>query len=189
MEFPLRIYLIGFMGCGKSHSGQLLAQQLDYRWIDLDSEIEASVGCSVAALFSKVGEPAFREKEAEVLRQTASLQRVVISCGGGTPCFHDNMTWIKAHGLSVYLKASPALLTRRLLPERDQRPLLHGLTDAEVGPFIEVRLAQRASFYQQAHVVFEQDFPAHTSQQALAEYLETQLTLVYDQFPELKPNV
>lgn len=189
MEFPLRIYLIGFMGCGKSHSGQLLAQQLEYRWFDLDSEIEASVGCSIATLFSKEGEHAFREKEAEVLRQTASLQRVVLSCGGGTPCFHDNMSWINAHGLSVYLKASPALLAQRLIPEREHRPLLHGLTDAEVYPFIEARLAQRASFYQQAHVVFEQDHPANTSQQALVQYLGTQLPQIYSRFPELNPKI
>lgn len=189
MEFPLRIYLIGFMGCGKTHSGRLLAQQLDYSWVDLDAEIEASVGCSIATLFSTEGETAFRQKEAEILRQTASLNHVVISCGGGTPCFHENMTWINTHGLSVYLKASPALLTQRLLPERAQRPLLHGLTDSEVAPFIEARLAQRAPFYNQAHIVFEQDLPAHASPQALTEYLKMQLPQLYIQFPVLIPSV
>ena len=157
MEYPSRVYLTGFMGCGKSHSGRLLARQIGYAFADLDDIFEQSAGCSIAAYFSQYGEAAFRQKEAETLRGTAALEHHVIACGGGTPCFHANMEWINAHGLSIYLKASPPLLAARLLPERAHRPLLRDIRDTDLEDFIREKLAAREPFYEKAAVWFDQD--------------------------------
>jgi shikimate kinase len=173
MEYPSRIYLTGFMGCGKSHSGQLLARQIGYAFADLDDIFEQSVGGSIAAYFSRHGEAAFRQEEAKILRGTAVLARHVIACGGGTPCFHGNMEWINAHGLSIYLKASPHLLAARLRPERAHRPLLRDIQDAELENFIREKLAIRESFYEKAALWFDQDQSGFADLKEALEYFLT----------------
>ena len=118
-----RIYLIGFMGCGKTHTGQQLAELLRYQFIDLDEEIiRRNGGQSIPELFAREGEAWFREEEALALRETGLLEHAIISCGGGAPCFHNNMDWMVAHGFSIYLKTDPEILAKRLLRERGQRP-------------------------------------------------------------------
>jgi len=153
----MNIYLIGFMGSGKSHTGQQLADALEMPFVDLDDRIEALAGCSIAQLFEYKGETYFRELEASALRATLSDDPAVISCGGGTPCFHDNMDWIKTNGLSIYLKASIPLLVKRLKKGQEHRPLIRGLNEAELAAFIEERVAQREFFYSQAEMVLIQE--------------------------------
>src|SRR3990167_8924111 len=108
------IYLIGFMGSGKSSCGEKLAQELNIHFTDLDTELEKKTGLSVAELFTQKGEPWFREQEHSLLRQVSERDDQVIACGGGTPCFYDNMEFMNSHGITVYLKMSVKGLLERL---------------------------------------------------------------------------
>lgn len=153
----MNIYLIGFMGSGKSHTGQQLADALGIPFVDLDDRIETLAGCSIAQLFEEKGEGYFRELEAQALRTTPADAPAVISCGGGTPCFHQNMDWIKTNGRSIYLKASVPLLVKRLKKGQEQRPLIRGLNEPELTAFIVERLTQREFFYSQAEMVLNQE--------------------------------
>jgi shikimate kinase len=108
------IFLIGFMGCGKTTLGRKLASRLDYEFIDLDDIFEEKVGMTITEYFSAFGEDAFRKLESEVLKQTKYPENAVVSTGGGLPCFFDNMDWMNAHGKTIYIKLSPKTLANRL---------------------------------------------------------------------------
>lgn len=154
-----RIFLIGFMGCGKSYTGQRLADLLDYRFLDLDDHIEARAGMDISTIFAREGEDGFRQRERQALHDMAQIDRVVVACGGGAPCFFDNMAWMNQHGLTIYLEATPQLLAERLHPGREHRPLLAALSDSELLSFIEQKLQKRQTYYQQAHLIFSQQEP------------------------------
>ena len=145
----MRIYLIGFMGSGKSYLGRQLAKHLDYAFIDLDTFIEQLTGRSIHQYFNE-SEEAFRKAEAACLRRTGKYVNTIIATGGGAPCYSDNMDWINAHGLSVYLKASNEALYKRLAPQRAQRPLLAGLNDEALLSYIQEKLAEREPVYLRA---------------------------------------
>jgi shikimate kinase len=149
------IYLVGFMGSGKSYWGKRLAEHLERPFFDLDEVIEIGEGQAVAVLFSSIGESGFRDLERRYLQQMERQPPAVIATGGGTPCFFDNMDWMNAHGTTVYLKISMPILFERLEAGRARRPLLAGLSDAELFQFIETLLAKRAVFYQQATATVE----------------------------------
>lgn len=170
----MNIYLIGFMGSGKSHTGQQVANALGLPFVDLDERIEALAGCSIAQLFESKGEAYFRELEAKALRATLSDAPAVVSCGGGTPCFHDNMDWIKTNGLSIYLKASIPLLVKRLQKGQEHRPLIRGLNEAELTAFIAERVAQREFFYSQAQFILLQEDNQSMVPQVVELYLGSQ---------------
>jgi shikimate kinase len=158
----MRIYLTGFMGSGKSTVGPLLAEQLGYRFLDLDDLIEAEVGKSIETLFTTAGEVAFRDVEARILRQTAHYNPAVIALGGGALTFEHNLQWALAQGLVVYLRASADTLLHRLRPALATRPLLCGgdgqpMQGEVLRLRIETLLAQREPFYQRAHLTIEVD--------------------------------
>lgn len=159
------------MGVGKSYLGKELAQQLGFAFADLDDEIEAKAGMSVAAIFEKMGETEFRKIEASCLRSFEDTQQIVVATGGGTPCFHENMDWMNEHGITVYFSASPAVLASRLQAEISKRPLLTGLAAGEMERFIEMKLEGRSKFYEMSHLQF--NVPAHGLQgvDQLANYL------------------
>ena len=140
------IFLIGFMGCGKTTLGRKLASRLGYEFMDLDHILEARAGMTIAEYFSKFGEEAFRKLESEVLKQTKYPKHAVVSTGGGLPCFFDNMDWMNTHGKTVYIKLSPKTLADRLENEKDKRPVLndHG---EDLVAFIAGKLAERDRFY------------------------------------------
>ena len=146
------IFLIGFMGCGKTTLGRKLASRLGYEFIDLDHILEAQVGMTIAEYFSKFGEEAFRKLESEFLKHTKYPEHAVISTGGGLPCFFDNMEWMNTHGKTVYIKLSPKTLADRLENEKDKRPVLndHG---EDLVAFIAGKLAERDKFYNQASII------------------------------------
>ncbi|MFD1256341.1 shikimate kinase [Mucilaginibacter terrae] len=148
-----RIFLIGFMGCGKTTLGRKLATRLNYTFYDLDHLLEEQAGMSVAEYFSSFGETAFRLAESEVLKNTAYAENAVISTGGGLPCFFDNMDWMKAHGTTLYIKLSPKTLASRLEHGKEERPLLRHKHGDELIAFISDKLAERESYYLQAQVV------------------------------------
>jgi len=148
-----RIFLIGFMGCGKTTLGRKLAARLGYTFYDLDHLLEEQAGMSVAEYFSNFGETAFRLAESEILKNTAYSENAVISTGGGLPCFFDNMDWMKAQGTTVYIKLSPKTLAGRLEHGKEERPLLRHKHGEELINFISEKLAERESFYMQAQVI------------------------------------
>ncbi|MDP9082007.1 MAG: AAA family ATPase [Bacteroidota bacterium] len=147
------IFLIGFMGCGKTTLGRKLASRLGYEFMDLDHILEAQAGISIAEYFNSFGEDAFRKLESEVLKQTKYPEHAVISTGGGLPCFFDNMEWINANGRSLYIQLSPKTLADRLEHEKVTRPLLRDKHGDALITFIDEKLLERELFYKQATVI------------------------------------
>lgn len=149
-----RIFLIGFMGCGKTTWGKKLSAASGHAFIDLDNALEAEAGMSVAEYFATHSEEAFRELESKVLKETEYPENVIVSTGGGLPCFFDNMDWMNSHGQSLYIKHSPKTLADRLENARIKRPLVQGKSGDELVNFISQKLAEREMYYEQAtHIV------------------------------------
>lgn len=149
----MKIFLIGFMGCGKTTLAKKLSARLSYQLIDLDHQIEEKVGCSVASYFSSHGEDAFRKMESETLKTLAYDENTVIATGGGTPCYFDNMEWMNQNGTTIYIEMSPAALASRLEKGKTKRPLLKGLDETEIIDFISDKLEERNPYYSQASLV------------------------------------
>ncbi|MCC6385513.1 MAG: shikimate kinase [Bacteroidia bacterium] len=148
------VYLLGFMGCGKTRLGKKLAVKLNYEFVDTDHEIENKLGITLSELFTKQeGESCFRNQEAALLNSVSKSQRnLVVATGGGTPCFFDNMKIINTTGFSVYIKLQPQSIYHRLRQNKLQRPLISNLQDTELRSFIKDNLQQRQVFYSQAHL-------------------------------------
>lgn len=146
----MRIYLIGFMGCGKTTAGKKLAASLEVPFFDLDQELEKATGKSVPDLFKSEGEPRFRELEHSLLRTLSEKENAVIACGGGTPCFYDNMEFMNSNGITVYIKMSAKSLVDRLLPNQSSRPLIAGKSKPELEKFITELLEKREDVYRKA---------------------------------------
>lgn len=144
------------MGTGKSYTGRQLSELTGLPFTDLDDYVEAQEQQPIAEIFRLAGESRFREIEAAALR-TLGHRPQVVACGGGTPCYHGNMDWMNEHGLTVYLKASPELLASRLKSEAAHRPLLSGLSEGELEPFIAQKLAERSADYEKASLVIAQE--------------------------------
>ena len=145
-----RIFLIGFMGCGKSTLGRLLADAMGYQFVDTDQLIEEKCGCSVAQIFAEKGENAFRQLEREMLEKLLKLQRIVVATGGGMACCQQNIDKMNAAGTTVYLQASAENLANWLKPERKNRPLIAQQSEEQLYQYIVQTLSQREKFYQQA---------------------------------------
>lgn len=149
------IFLIGFMGCGKSYWGHLLAERLNRPFVDLDALIETREGKLIADIFGSEGEDAFRIIERNTLHVLEQMTASIVAVGGGTPCFFDNLVWMKTHGKVFYLKTPVAELCRRLKDQRAHRPLLAQMQDDDLQLFIETLLYKRAPFYELADVILE----------------------------------
>lgn len=147
------IFLIGFMGCGKTTLGRKLASRMDYPFIDLDHVLEAQAGMTIAEYFSTHGEDAFRKLESEILKRNDYPANAIVSTGGGLPCFFDNMDWMNAHGRSIYIQLPAKTLAQRLSNEKNKRPLLRDKQGDELVAFIDQKLNEREIFYKQASVV------------------------------------
>ena len=145
-----RIIIIGYMGAGKTTVGKALAKALGLTFYDLDWYIESRMHKTVKQLFDAQGEEGFRRIERNMLHEVGEFEDVVISCGGGTPCFFDNIGYMNRQGTTVYLKATPDVLFRHLKMGKTVRPLLLDKTPDEVREFITRQLAQREPFYSQA---------------------------------------
>ena len=150
-----RIILIGYMGAGKTTVGRALAKEMGVPFYDLDWYIESRRRKTVAQLFAEVGEEGFRQIEHNMLHEVAEFEDVVISCGGGTPCFFDNMDYMNSQGQVVYLKASPDILMQHLMMARTERPLLKGKSPEQMKEFIEEQLKAREVYYNKARYIFD----------------------------------
>lgn len=148
----MKVFLVGFMGCGKSTKAKQLANHLNCPVIDLDAVIVAEQGKTIAEYFAENGEAAFRKLECETLKNYDYPATCVVATGGGLPCFFDNMEWMNANGKTVYLQMTPVQLVSRL-HNREKRPLLKGMDDEQLLAFVEMKLAERNAFYKQAQIV------------------------------------
>ena len=151
------VFLIGYMGCGKTTLGEVLAQQMGLRFIDLDDYIEAWQGKTINQIFDDMGEARFRQLETAAIGQVAVLTDVIVACGGGTPCHGDNMALMNEVGITVWLTTSPERITARLvLPDQKaKRPKILRLEDGEVLRLVRRELRVRAPFYSQCMLQFD----------------------------------
>lgn len=148
----MRVILVGFPGCGKSSVGKKLASKLGCDFVDLDEAFEEEYRISIPVFFQKYNEPAFRSCERKVLIKKLQEDKIVLSSGGGTPCFSDNMQLMKDNGIVVYIKMAPASLFDRLSHAKRPRPLVQNKTPEELRTYIDNTLLLREPTYQHAHL-------------------------------------
>ena len=152
----MKIYLIGFMGCGKSVLGKRLASRLKLDFADLDNLIEERYKMTIPGIFSNFDEKVFRQIESEMLLKYASSNNeFVLACGGGTPCFYNNMYIINSSGISVYIKLNAKALTDRLLNSKTNRPLIKNVNPNQLFQKVNELLEKRESFYSQAQIIVD----------------------------------
>lgn len=149
----MKIFLIGFMGSGKTFWGREWSKKYKLSFFDLDEIIETAEKKSIASIFEEEGEDFFRKIETVALKTFSQKDNCIIACGGGTPCFADNIQWMNENGKTVYLAASPQYIYDRVMNEQGKRPLVKNLNHAELLFFIEQKLKEREPFYNQAAVI------------------------------------
>lgn len=149
----MRIYLVGYMGCGKSTIGRKVAQLMGISFIDLDKFIEERSFKSVPKIFEEEGEAGFRERERAALIEVSQFEDVVVGTGGGAPTFGDNMRLMNEKGITIYIAPDVEVLANRLLKSRTERPLIVGKSRDELIEFINESLVKREPFYSQAKVI------------------------------------
>lgn len=146
----MKIFLIGMMGTGKTYWCKKLAKKLKVGGYDLDFLIESHEEKSIAEIFAEDGEAYFRRAESKILHWFKEKKSFVLATGGGTPCFHENMQWMNEQGITVWIDEPVEVLVARLQPEKEHRPLIKNLSDAELKQFLTEKLVQRFPFYHQA---------------------------------------
>jgi shikimate kinase len=159
------IFLVGFMGSGKTHWGKRWSEAYQIPFIDLDDAIELAEGKTVADIFATNGEAYFRDIETKTLRSLAEQKNIIIACGGGTPCFHDNMQWMNENGTTVYVTSPADVIMKRVIVEQDKRPLLRDMNPIELLAYIEQTINKRVPYYTQAKLtLIEADITDETFQ-------------------------
>ena len=150
-----RIILIGYMGSGKTTVGKALSKETGMMFYDLDWYIESRMHKTVAQIFAERGEEGFRKIEYNMLHEVAEFEDVIISCGGGTPCFFDNIDYLNGQGDVCYLKATPEVLYKHLLMGKVERPLIKGKSPEELINFITEQVGKREEFYTKARYTLD----------------------------------
>lgn len=177
----IRVFLMGFMGAGKTTLGKALAKDLGVSFIDLDQYIEKRYLMTVSQIFAQKGEQGFRQIESRLLREVGEFDDVIVSCGGSTPLIGDNMDYMLLQGETVYLKCNNDTLLRRLKAARSQRPLIASKTDQELAQFIESETQRREPGYLRARFICPGDRLESRDQIAeTIEYIENLLNLNKD---------
>ena len=143
------------MGSGKSHWGGIWAQKHGMNFYDIDHIIEKETGLSITQIFEQKGEGFFREKETEALQAFQYKTNCIVATGGGSPCFNNNMQWMNDHGATIFLSAGIDHIYQNVSQEQSQRPLLKGKTKEELFAFIEKKMTERLSIYQQAQLILQ----------------------------------
>lgn len=169
------IFLIGFMGTGKSTLGRALGRALGVDFIDLDSYIERRFHSNIRDIFARRGEDGFRDIERRMLEEVSQFEDVIVACGGGTPCFFNNVATMNAAGNTVWLQASHERLLERLKRGRQKRPLIARMTDEELDLYIAEAQRRREPFYSQANARFDSDRldDADQIRESVAMFLKT----------------
>jgi shikimate kinase len=167
----MNIFLIGYMGSGKTTLGKQLAKELGYNFIDQDDVIEKKMGMTIANIFSAMGEPKFREIERHTLIELSEGDKNVVATGGGAPCFFDNIEIMNKGGMSIYLKVPTQTLFQRLRYANAERPLIRDKNDEELKRFIELKMSERDPFYSKSTITIESsDIRISDIQIAISEY-------------------
>lgn len=151
------IFLVGYMASGKTTFGKALAEKTGLQFIDLDLFIESKYNKTITEIFESIGENGFRQIEKEALKEVAVKKGIIIACGGGTPCFFDNMDFINDNGISVFLEATVPVLIKRLIEENSHRPIVKDKTPEEIKSLIATQLERRLPFYKKAKLVWNTD--------------------------------
>jgi len=151
----MRIYLVGYMGSGKSTLGRKLAKFSGSHFIDLDKYLEERHCRTVPQMFAENGEADFREKERKALQEVAEFDDVVVATGGGAPCFFDNMELMNRTGITIFLDIHPEVLAQRLLKSKTERPLIKGKSPEELSVFIAENLRKRRPFYEKSRIIID----------------------------------
>jgi shikimate kinase len=154
----MKIFLIGFMGSGKTHWGKQLSQKLNLPFFDLDEQIVANEEKSINAIFEELGEEYFRLLEKDVLHIiTESKESFVMACGGGTPCYFNNIDYMKKSGTPVWINTSVEVMYERLLKDAAHRPLVKELTEDQLKEYIIKKFSDRKIYYQQAELIIDDE--------------------------------
>ena len=146
--------MIGYMAVGKTTIGKQLSRALSLDFVDLDQLVEKNSRKSIPEIFDSEGEASFRGAEKKALHQTFELENVLVSTGGGTPCFYDNMMQMNEHGTTIYLQMDPASIAYRLKHAKNERPLVEGKSLEELRDFVKSHLEERSNYYEEAHIHF-----------------------------------
>lgn len=163
--------LLGYMGSGKTHISKILSEKINFKFIDLDKEISKKKKQTIPEIFKTKGEIYFRKLEREVLEELLATEKnAVLSLGGGTPAYYNNMEIINHNSKSIFLTASISTLTERLNKQKEKRPLIAHLTDEDLPEFIAKHLFERNTFYQKAQYIIKTD--SKTPEQIVAEIIE-----------------
>ena len=165
------------MGTGKTTVGTLLANKLNWSFIDIDCFIENRYHKTITSIFEEKGETGFREIEHRTLQEISGFEKVVISTGGGLPCFFDNMDLMNQSGITIYLKSSVDELTNRLNFDKQKRPLIKDKSPEELRDFVETNLIKREQFYSRAKIVF--DIPHFHTKKEMNEWVDGILESIY----------
>ncbi len=150
-----RVFLIGYMGSGKSTIGRFIAKDMNWQFIDMDDYFEQKAGCTISQFFADKGEEEFRKAEAKVLKELATKENVIIATGGGSPCFFDNIDVMRSAGLTIYIEVTPEELAARLKGAKSKRPIIANKTDEELTSFISSQLEKREPFYKKAEMTVD----------------------------------
>lgn len=150
-----RVYLIGFMGSGKSTIGRFIANEMGWVNIDMDHLFEKEHNCTISHFFENQGEQAFRDEEEKILQKLSTEKNIIISTGGGTPCHGNNMEIMKSTGLTIYIQVDPEELKKRLNSAKETRPLLMAKKEEELLQYIRTKLVEREPFYNKAHMIVD----------------------------------
>jgi len=153
-----RIFLIGFMGSGKSTLGSRLAREIGYQHVDMDHLIEETAEMSVPGIFSEHGEAVFRKWEQDILGELCQREKIVVSTGGGAPCHHNLIDVMNQQGTTLYIHLAPEVLQARLMRSRTERPLIRGKSPDELLEYIRGKLSEREPFYLKAHHVVNGEY-------------------------------
>ncbi|MBD5222925.1 MAG: shikimate kinase [Bacteroidales bacterium] len=147
------IFIIGYMGCGKTTFGHALATATGRQFIDLDFYIEQRFHRSITEIFASDGESHFRKLERAMLHEVADFENSIIACGGGTPCFFDNIDYMLERGTVVFLEASTERIVERITINNARRPLMAGKTKGEIRETVDKGLSSRLNYYRKAHII------------------------------------
>jgi shikimate kinase len=149
------VFLIGFMGSGKTTLGKKVANSIGFNFIDLDNDIIKKTGKSINEIFEEKGEEYFRNIENETLKSYLGLENTIVATGGGAPCYLNNLEIMNMNGITIYLKLPPKVIYTRVANAKNKRPLLRGKTDDEVMVFIQEKLNEREPYYSKARYVVD----------------------------------
>jgi len=154
----MKIFLIGFMGSGKTHWGRLLSEKLGIRFFDLDEQVTEHAGKTIPEIFAAEGEEQFRLLEKDVLHIiTESHDNFVMACGGGSPCYFNNIEYMNTAGTTVWINTPQDTLHKRLVVEKEKRPLIKDLTDEQLRNFIQKKFSDRRIYYEQATIAIDEE--------------------------------